>query len=138
MNVEKLTDQLIRDEGLRLKPYTDTVGKLTVGIGRNLDDVGISESEARYMLKNDITKFVSELTKLDWFNGLDEPRQVAIANMAFNLGVEGLLDFKNMIDCIKCAKYKLAAEHALSSKWARQVGKRANRIAEQIATGVYQ
>lgn len=138
MNIDRLTDQLVRDEGLRLKPYTDTVGKITIGIGRNLDDVGISESEARYLLKNDITKVVSQLTKVEWFNGLDEVRQCAIANMAFNLGVEGLLDFKNMIDCLKCAKYKLAAEHALNSKWARQVGRRANRIAEQLATGVYQ
>lgn len=138
MNIDRLTDQLVRDEGLRLKPYTDTVGKITIGIGRNLDDVGISESEARYLLKNDITKVVSQLTKIEWFNGLDEVRQCAIANMAFNLGVGGLLDFKNMIDCLKCAKYKLAAEHALNSKWARQVGRRANRIAEQLATGVYQ
>lgn len=138
MNTERLIDQLIRDEGLKLKPYTDTVGKLTIGIGRNLDDVGISESEARYMLKNDISKVLAELTKQNWFNGLDEPRQVAIANMAFNLGVEGLLGFKNMIDCLKCGKFKLASEHALASKWAGQVGARARRIAEQIATGVYQ
>lgn len=138
MNTERLVNELIRDEGLRLKPYLDTVGKLTIGIGRNLDDVGISESEARYLLTNDVTKIVHQLMGLPWFNALNEPRQCALANMAFNLGFTGLMSFKNMIEAIQKGYWHDAAKHALNSKWAAQVGKRAERIAEQLRTGVYQ
>ena len=80
------------DEGLRLKPYRDTVGKLTIGIGRNLDDVGISEAEAKYLLSNDLDRTISDLDKyMLWWQTLDTPRRRVILNMAFNLGVAGLM-----------------------------------------------
>ena len=71
------------DEGLRLKPYRDTVGKLTIGIGRNLDDVGISEAEAEYLLSNDLDRTISDLDKyMLWWQTLDTPRRRVILNMA--------------------------------------------------------
>src|SRR5690348_5514883 len=82
-----LEEQLLRDEGLLLKPYKDSVGKLTIGIGRNLDDVGISREEALTLLQNDIDRAGAWLrTNLPWTLSLDEIRRAALTNMAFNLG----------------------------------------------------
>ena len=92
--MEPLVDQLMRHEGLRLKPYRDTVGKLTIGIGRNLDDVGISRDEAMVLLKNDIDKTITALREhLPFYDSLSEARRNVLANMAFNMGIRGLLDF---------------------------------------------
>jgi lysozyme len=86
--IAKLRSDLTRDEALRLKPYRDSVGKLSIGVGRNLDDKGISEAEAEFMLTNDITEHLALLDKyLPWWRTLDEARQLALANLAFNLGV---------------------------------------------------
>src|SRR5260221_216391 len=128
MNSMMLKLQLINDEGLRLKPYRDTVGKLTIGVGRNLDDKGISQEEAAIMLENDIDEHVALLdAKLPWWRKLDEARQNALANMAFNLGIEGLLGFKNSLALLERGEYEKAAANFAMSKWAKQVGPRADR-----------
>ena len=139
MNKIKLAEQLKKHEGMRLKPYTDTVGKLTLGIGRNLEDKGITEQEALFMLNNDVDYFYGQLNKkLTWFKSLDDARQNVLVNMAFNLGVGGLLTFKKTLALIGEAKYELAAKEMLNSKWAKQVGYRAEELAEQMRTGEYQ
>lgn len=138
MNVDRLIDELTLDEGVRLKPYRCTAGKLTIGIGRNLDDVGITRDEANYLLRNDIARMTKLLEQNQWFHTLGEARQVALANMAFNLGYAGLMSFKNMIAAIQRFDFDAAAKCALDSTWSKQVGKRAKRIAEQLRTGVYQ
>lgn len=135
MDIDKLAVELERDEGLRLRPYKDTVGKLTVGIGRNLDDVGISEDEARQMLHNDILRSLKDVEKLDWYQSLDPVRQRAIANMSFNLGIGRLLGFRKMIKAIKAQDWAEAAVQALDSKWATQVGARADRLADMLEHG---
>ena len=130
MDIAKLKSDLERDEGLRLKPYEDTVGKLTIGIGRNLDDVGISEEEARHMLGNDIEWVVEELDRtMPWWRTMPEPAQRALANMAFNLGMPTLRQFRNMLAALQAGDYDKAAVEALDSRWARQVKGRADRIA---------
>jgi lysozyme len=122
--------ELKRDEGLRLKPYKDTVGKLTIGVGRNLDDVGISEDEAMLMLENDLIIAFKEAQRVvpDF---LKKPQQVqrALVNMIFNMGTTRFLGFAKMLDAIDKDDFKLAAQEALDSKWASQVGPRAIRIA---------
>lgn len=129
--IEQLTEDLILDEGLRLKPYKDTVGKVTIGVGRNLDDVGITEYEARYLLENDIGVAMSELDReISWWRGLPEPAQRALVNMCFNLGWPRLSKFKGMLWALKDGDYPSAAEEALDSRWAAQVGQRAHRIAD--------
>lgn len=125
-----LKQQLMRDEGLRLHPYKDTVGKLTIGFGRNLDDVGISREEAEDMLDNDIEQVQSELSNFDWYNQLDSKRRDVIANMCFNLGLPTLMQFENMIAALSAHQYQRAADEMLDSKWARQVDARATRLAE--------
>lgn len=136
MDRDALIDDLIRDEGLRLKPYRDTVGKLTIGIGRNLDDVGISSDEAELLAQNDIDSVMADLDRaLPWWRQMDDVRQRALANMAFNLGISRLIGFKNTLAYLKAGDYEAAAVGALDSKWAKQVGVRADRIAGMIRHG---
>lgn len=133
--MNKLEKDLIRDEGLRLKPYRCTSGKLTIGVGRNIEDNGISEEEALVMLRNDIATSRRELSAYAWFRQLDESRQGAIINMHFNLGLPRLLTFRKMIAALEAGNYKRAADEALDSRWAVQVGERAVRIARILRGG---
>jgi lysozyme len=130
MNIEALKVDLLRDEGCKLKPYVDTVGKVTVGIGRNLTDNGITLEEARHLLENDITAVIVELDRvLPWWRAMPEPKGRALANMAFNLGLPRLLKFSKMLTALECGEWDMAADEALDSNWAKQVGERAERIA---------
>lgn len=130
-----LKSQLERHEGLRCKPYRDTVGKLTVGYGRNLDDVGISPEEAELMLDNDIDKVERQLADVDEYRGLCPVRQAVIANMAFNLGFAGLIKFRRMWAAIAREDWDGAGREMLNSKWAMQVGGRASELALIMRTG---
>jgi len=132
-------DQLKRDEGLKLFPYTDTVGKLTIGVGRNLIDKGITADEADTLLHNDVAEIQAHLANsLPWFIELNQPRQGALINMGFNLGVAGLLAFHNTLTLLEAGDYNGAAKEILNSRWAGQVGARATRISEQIRLGSWQ
>ena len=136
MNKKKLSEQLKKHEGLRLTPYKDTVGKWTIGIGRNLEDKGITEQEALFMLNNDVDYFYKKLVgELPWISNLDDARQNVLVNMSFNLGVKGLLGFKNMLSCVANMNFSGAAKEMLNSKWATQVGNRSIELAEQMRTG---
>jgi lysozyme len=136
VNRDDLASQLVIDEGLTLKPYKDTVGKLTIGCGRNLDDVGISKSEAMMLLGADIDKVMTQLdTQLPWWRSMTDARQQALANMAFNLGIERLLGFKNTLTAMQAGRYDEAANGMLASKWALQVGQRARRLADMMKKG---
>lgn len=133
---EKLTEQLLRDEGVEYKPYSCTADKLTIGVGRNLDDVGINHDEAMFMLNNDIARCVKEIDKnFPWSARLTDPREAALINMAFNLGITRLLKFKKMLAALEVGEYIVAAKEMLDSKWARQVPNRARRLAAQMETG---
>jgi lysozyme len=128
--------QLRLHEGERLKPYRCTAGKLTIGIGRNLEDRGISRDESAYLLGNDIDDHWRELLKaLPWVEQLDEVRQRVLLDMAFNLGVAGLLAFKKTLGTIREGNYEKAASMMLDSKWAKQVGQRADRLSRMMFTG---
>lgn len=135
-NPDTLKSDLIRDEGLHLKPYLCTANKLTIGVGRNLDDVGISEEEAQILLDHDIAACVADLDRsLPWWHDLSEARQRALLNMRFNLGLSRLLGFKQMLAALERGDYETAAAQALDSQWAKQVGDRAQRIAALIRQG---
>ena len=130
-----IIEQLRRDEGVRLKAYTDTVGKLTIGVGRNLTDVGISDAEVDFLLANDVRSVQDRLSEFPWYTALDEVRRGAVANMAFNLGVHGLLGFPHMIAALAKQDWVTAADEMANSHWASQVGARAVRLQTQILTG---
>ena len=143
MDRQKLLAELKRDEDLRLKPYVDTVGKTSIGIGRNLDDVGISQEEAIFLAQNDIDRTMADLdAKLPWWRQLDEVRQRVIVNMCFNMGIgnaalgKGLLSFVNTLAKAMAGDYDGAADGMKASKWYGQVGARAERLVKMMRTGV--
>lgn len=140
-----LKDLLIRDEELRLKPYVDCCGKiwrecscpkkgkLTVLVGRNMDDVGFSVEEAIFCLENDIAKATRQAdAAFPWFKGLSEARQWAVISMVFNLGISKFLDFRGMIAAIQKQDFNRAADEMLNSTWHAQVKGRAERLAHMM------
>lgn len=135
--VSDLRSQLIRDEGLRLRPYSDTHGKLTIGVGRNLTDRGITMAEAEVLLDNDLREALTLSERLPWVLDLDDARRGVLYNMAFNLGVSGLLGFTRTLEFIKTGRYAEGAAEMLKSEWAAQVGDRAERLSLQMESGVW-
>ena len=149
--MNRIKAQLVRHEGLRLKPYRCTAGKLTIGIGRNLDDCAISQSEAYIMLINDIMNCEKQLQQKipDIYNGLDEVRKSVLLNMCISipqsrfaplrepcyLGINGLLGFKNTLAFVKAGDWERAANNMLVSRWAKQVGRRAIELSELMRKG---
>ena len=136
MNKEEIVKLLIKHEGMKLMPYHDSVGKLTIGVGRNLDDCGISSDEAEMLLLNDIDRACYDLnTHLPWWKNLDCVRQMVLVDMAFNMGIFGLLTFKNTLAAIKAGDYPEASILMLESKWAEQVGNRAVELSKMMREG---
>jgi len=124
-------------EGLRLKPYKDTVGKTTIGYGRNLDDVGISHDEASMMFGNDVARAEEDCrNRFAWFAGLDPVRQDVIVNLVFNMGIGGVLGFKRMIAAIVAENWTQAAWELSNSAWRQQVGQeRHDSLTEALEKG---
>lgn len=127
---------LTKHEAYREFPYRCTRGKLTIGIGRNLDANGIDLEEARYLLDRDIAKCVADLSSFPWFEGMDRIRQRALIDMRFQLGAAGFRSFHRMIAALSQKDYETAFAHAVDSKWARQdTPARAREIAQMLRTG---
>ena len=115
----RIEDLLIKHEGLRLKPYECTAGDMTIGVGRNLDSMGLSEDEVYYVLANDIRRCEQELTKaFEWFTHLDLVRQDAMMDMCFNLGISRLRGFEKALHAMEEGDYEEAAVEFLDSNWA--------------------
>jgi len=133
---DKLRAMLELHEGIRYFPYVDTVGKLTIGVGRNLTDKGLAPSEVSFMLTNDVLEVEQALdVSIPWWRGLNEVRQLVLADMCFNLGIAGLLRFKNTLGHMQVGNYELAADNMMLSKWATQVGSRASKLSRMMRTG---
>ena len=122
-------------EGVRLKPYTDTVGKLTIGVGRNLTDVGISMEEARMLLQHDIEAATTALEHFPWFDGLDPIRRRVLIDLCFNLGPAKLATFHLFLAAVARSEWDEAANNLFTSRWARQVKTRATRLIAMMRTG---
>ena len=136
MDKKRLYEQLELHEGKKSKPYKDTVGKLTIGIGRNLDDRGITEEEIVFLLGTDVALVEKDLDKnLKWWRDMSEVRQRVLADMCFNLGITKLLTFKNTLEAMRTGRYNDAASGMLNSLWAKQVKGRAVRLANMMRTG---
>jgi lysozyme len=152
-----LVDDLKRDEGFRANPYLCSLGALTIGYGRNIEanpltgaewralwdsgDIAVSLSEegAEKLLRSAIADCeIRCATTFRWWSSLDRPRQEVLINMAFNLGMTRLLGFRNMLAALGAGDYGIAADELLDSRYARQVGQRAQRLAIQLRTGVRQ
>lgn len=125
-----------------LHAYKDSLGYLTIGYGRLIDKAkhgGISEGEAEYLLQNDVSIVLSALRRnINFFDSLCVERQAVLLNMAFQMGIAGLLKFKKTLTLIEMGDYEAAAEGMLKSLWAKQTPNRANEMAEQMRSGQWQ
>jgi lysozyme len=144
MAVTPLETLILKHEGLRLLPYDDATGKavtpatplqgkLTIGVGRNLTDVGISHAEAMRLLKTDLQQAENKAHQYKFFQGLSKSRQAVVVSMVFNIGSIG--SFVKFRAALSVKDYALAAEEMLDSAWHRQVGKRAEDLARIMVTG---
>jgi lysozyme len=128
--------QLKVDEGVKRFPYRDSVGKLTIGCGRNLDDVGLSDEEINFLLTQDLYRAdMTARTLFPGFERLSDARKAVLVNMAFNLGQTRLAGFQRLREAVKEQDWEQAAAELLDSKWATQVGQRAVRLANQMRQG---
>lgn len=135
MDKPTLLKQLKRDEGLRLKMYRDELNVPTIGYGHNLENP-ITDRAASVILMDDLEHTLAQLDKrIPWWHQLNDARQNALANMAFQLGVHGLLGFTHMLQALKEGDWHKAQDEALNSRWATQVSGRARRIANVFLTG---
>ena len=136
MNRVQLIEELKRDEGVVLTLYKCSAGKNTIGVGRNVDDRGITEDESDYLLGNDIDLCVDELeNNFTWYKNLSDARQRVLVNMCFNLGLTRLLGFKKFLAALEAEDWDRAAEEMLDSKWAVQVGPRSTRLRDLLLEG---
>jgi lysozyme len=138
----ELAKQLRADEGERACVYRDSLGLATIGVGRLVDaskpGAGLRPDEITYLLNNDIDNRIDALTRaLPWFQNLDDARKGVLLNMAFQMGTDGLLGFKNTLALIRDGKYADAAAAMLTSKWATQTPERAKRLADQMRDGAW-
>lgn len=115
--------------------YFDTVGKKTIGYGRNIEDNGISLDEAELMFSNDFARCQKELAPFTWYTNQPDNIKSALMNMCFNMGITKLLGFKKMIAALTAKDYTKAALEALDSRWSIQVGQRAKDVALMIRQG---
>ncbi len=135
MDKRRLFEQLRFHEGVESKPYKCSAGYLTIGVGRNIEERGLSEDEIDFLLDNDIEIVMKEvLVKFDWFKNLSEVRKRVVADMIFNLGLPRFSQFKNMIKAIEDEDWTEASEQMMDSKWADQVGSRAQRLRVMMET----
>ena len=134
-----LRTQLIRDEGKVGNAYHDSFGYITIGVGRLIDarrGGGLSDSEIDLLLANDIAEKTAQvLEALPWASRLNEPRLAVLINMAFQMGIHGLLQFKRTLGSVEDGQYDEAAMEMMDSLWAQQTPERAKRLAKQMESG---
>lgn len=138
-NHQLLLKEIERDEGFRSSAYLDSLGFLTIGIGTLIDarkNGGISHAAALFMLSEEVANIEKALDdSIPWWKNLSGPRRRVLLNMSYNLGVSGLLAFKKTLQLIKDGQYEKASEEMLRSRWAAQVGDRAQRLSTMMKGG---
>lgn len=122
-------------EGLELKAYKCTAGKITIGVGRNVEELGITHDEAMYLLNNDVQRVVDELiANVDFYGKLSDVRKAVLVDMCFNLGISRFLQFKNFLAALDREDWVDAAREMLDSRWATQVGQRSVRLSQMMTS----
>lgn len=135
MDLEAFRKHLKWAEGVKQFPYRCSANKLTIGVGRNLEDNGISMEEIDFLLDNDIAATVRDCERLDYWRDLDPARRVVIADMVFNLGFSRFTLFKKFNAAMAIKDYTLAANEMKDSRWYKQVGRRAEKLREVMLSG---
>lgn len=138
----KFISKIVEHEGIRYSAYQDTKGYWTIGIGTCIDDCvkcGLTKDECYFLLSNRISIVRNKLTEYSWFKLLDETRKNVMVELAFNIGVSGILGFKKMVEALSNKNYKLATKELLDSQWQKQVGeKRSRDMAYRLLNGEYE
>lgn len=133
---ESLEQRLLRHEGIKLRAYKDSLGILTIGVGRNIENVGISADEAMYLLQNDIDHVKDQVSQtFPWTSEVDNVRLDVIYEMTFQLGISGVKKFPKMLDAVKSKDYATAASEMLNSAWHTQTPARCEELANLILNG---
>jgi len=136
MDRQRLFAQLRLHEGVEVYPYKCSAGYLTIGVGRNIEERGLSDDEIDYILNNDVNIATDELVRtFDWYADLDEVRQRVVVDMVFNLGLPRFKQFQKMIQALDEGDYKEASIQMMDSRWASQVGARAERLRDMMESG---
>ena len=130
-----LRAQITAHEGVRTHLYADTVGKQSIGVGRNITDVGLRDDEIQYLLTNDLNAAIADLEEYFWFHGLDAVRQRVLIDMRFQLGAAGLRAFSLFLAAVGRGDYERASKEMGRSQWATQVPSRARALAVMMRTG---
>lgn len=139
--IERIIARLVEDEGEILHAYPDHLGFITIGVGRLIDPKkggGISREESRYLLANDIRKWMAIAGQWDWFDSLDWARQGVIVCLLHQMGVRGVSNFRKMLDAISRKDYEAAADEMLDSAWHKQTPQRCELMATIMRTGQWQ
>lgn len=136
MNPDVLKAQLRAHEGVRRFAYMDTVGKISVGVGRNLSDKGLSPREIDFLLDNDVDECVADVAALPWFSGLDEVRQHVLLDLRFNLGAAGLRRFPALLNALSERDFPRAAKSLRESRFYVQTKSRGVHLVGMLQTGV--
>jgi lysozyme len=132
-DLSDLRDELTLDEGVKSRPYTDTVGNVTIGRGRNLSAVGLSLDEIEYLWANDVARACVDLdAHLAWWRTLPAQQQRVMINLAFNMGIDGLLSFEHFLDAMQRQDWIVAAGELQDSKWWGEVGFRGPRMVARL------
>lgn len=132
-----LQHMIMSQEGLRLKPYVDSVGKLTIGYGRNLVDKGISQDEAVMLLNIDLADAIDDVHHVcSCYDDLSRARQLVMCSLAFNLGRERLNGFVRFLGAVHKSEWDEAADELLDSKAATQAPARYAQLAQMMRTSV--
>ena len=141
MDTSQLIECLKEAEGSKQFAYTDSLGYITVGIGRCLDrrkGKGLSPEEQLYLLNNDIEDCKHDLQPFPWYQQLDDVRKCVMIELCFNLGIAGLLKFKNMIAAIQSKSWQKAVDELLDSTWSSQIQEsRKQNITYRLLNGAY-
>jgi len=135
--MSKLLEQLKRHEGHRSQLYTCSAGKLTIGYGHNIEELGVSGAVSELMLAEDVAVAYDAAMTVPYWDGLNPARQDVLANMVFNMGFPRFSGFKKMHAALEIDDYDTASKEMLDSKWAVQVGDRARELSAQMSNGEY-
>lgn len=137
MSIISLQQLLIRHEGYRKKAYLDMRGKVTIGVGRNLDNKGLDDDEIMTLLRNDIQDAEEIASQYVWYQNLDDTRKDVVLSLIFNLGKTGFETFVKFLNALRREDYEAAAHEMEFSLWANQVGDRAKELSYMMRTGNY-
>lgn len=163
--MSRLEERIWIKEGFKSKPYLDTMGKYTIGYGRNLTDKGLSdveldflgityvanfqdlirglsvrgitEDQGKYLCRNDIAEATHGASTFTWFVKLSPIRQDVVTEMVFNMGLKKLKGFVHTIEFIEAGQFFAAADQMLRSAWAEEVGARATELAFMMEKDEY-